>query len=88
MNRKVEPKTPKKPARKKAAQTTDVVKQIETVKGKIQKSLDAIAKERDKLRDYVSEVNGIIDDADNAEALLNDAKRSLDDAADALSKYM
>ena len=58
------------------------------IKEKIDATLERIKTERDLLREYVDEIKSIIDDAEEAHEHLTDARRALDNAADALSKYM
>lgn len=65
-----------------------VLEQVTAIRVKIDKALESIAARRDELRDYVNEIQSIIDDADEAEDLIKDARDSLDNAADALSKYL
>jgi len=54
----------------------------------MEKTKERIAKERDTLRDQLEEANAIKEDMDGAIDVINDALRSIDDAADALSKYL
>jgi len=55
---------------------------------RIQKQKETCAKERDKLRDLVSNVNDIVESMTEADEHLEDAIIKLEDAIDTMSTYM
>jgi predicted nucleic acid-binding Zn-ribbon protein len=70
------------------AKANQNVKAILALQKKIQTSMDKISTERNKLREYVSDINTIIDNGEGAVEELREAKRSMERAGDILSENL
>ena len=61
-------------------------KQLEAFKKKLEKRISILSKERDELRDMECQLCGLAEEVEEAIDALNDARDSLDNAAEALSR--
>jgi molecular chaperone GrpE (heat shock protein) len=75
-------------APKASAEKTSLGKQLKKSLAAIEKTKTRIAKERDTLRDQLEEAQSIYEDMNTVVDELEDAFRTIENAADELSKYM
>ena len=66
----------------------ETINELTGIKEKVKASLKIISTERDKVREYYQELEGIVESIDEATPDLHDAVASIDDALSYLSQYI